>query len=241
MLWNSLSSDCRSLEGAARPAGARRQVLALCGACVLPAVFWPLGALAGAQREEQLSDSVRTALASAIADSRPPQRRFVLPEDRLAFTNWLAAMSQRLIRKKPEYRARVDFLRTLDYEATRAGLDRQLVLGLIQVESNFRRYAISSAGARGYMQVMPFWVRLIGDGDERKLFDMRTNLRFGCVILRHYLDIEKGDLFRALGRYNGSLGRAKYPNAVLAAWKKYWSYSPEDGLASEHVTASVSA
>ena len=119
---------------------------------------------------------------------------------------------------------RVEFLKTVRYEAGRAGLDPHLVLGLIDVESYFRRYAVSSVGARGYMQVMPFWSRLIGDGDDSKLFDMRTNLRYGCLILRHYLDIEKGDLFRALGRYNGSLGRPDYPMAVLRAWKK-WQYA----------------
>ena len=196
------------------------------GACgvTLPLLVLPRASRAGAQREEQLSDSVRTALAAAIAESQPPERNFVLPEDRLAFSDWLNEMSNRLLRKKPEYRARVDFLRALDYETVRAGLDRQMVLGLIQVESNFRRYAISSAGARGYMQVMPFWTRAIGDSDARKLFDMRTNLRYGCVILRHYIDLEQGDLFRALGRYNGSLGRAEYPNLVLAAWKTHWNF-----------------
>jgi soluble lytic murein transglycosylase-like protein len=135
-------------------------------------------------------------------------------------------MSTRLQPRKPDYQTRVEFLRTLDYECARAGLDRQMVLGLIQVESGFRKYAISSAGARGYMQVMPFWTRVIGDGDPRRLFDMRSNLRYGCVIMRHYLDIEKGDLFLALGRYNGSRGRAEYPNAVHAAWKNRWSYDP---------------
>jgi soluble lytic murein transglycosylase-like protein len=94
-------------------------------------------------------------------------------------------------------------------------------LGLIEVESYFRRHAISSAGARGYMQIMPFWTRLIGNSDPASLFDMRTNIRMGCLILRHYLDIEHGDLFRALGRYNGSLGRPEYPNAVLKGWKKW--------------------
>jgi soluble lytic murein transglycosylase-like protein len=192
---------------------------------MVPMLVLPAVCRAGAQREEQLSDSVRTALAAAIAETQPPERNFVLPEDRLAFSDWLNEMSNRLIRKKPEYRARVDFLRALDYETVRAGLDRQMVLGLIQVESNFRRYAISSAGARGYMQVMPFWTRVIGDSDARKLFDMRSNLRYGCVILRHYIDLEQGDLFRALGRYNGSLGRAEYPNAVLDAWKTQWSYN----------------
>jgi soluble lytic murein transglycosylase-like protein len=129
-------------------------------------------------------------------------------------------------RWKPEYRQRIEFLHAVRYEAQRAGLDPHLVLGLIEVESNFRRYAVSGAGARGYMQVMPFWTRLIGDADSAKLFDERTNLRYGCTILRHYLDIERGDLFRALGRYNGSLGRAEYPNAVLRAWKR-WQYAPQ--------------
>ncbi len=204
----------------------RRALNAMALATLASPLWWWSGrSNAGAQQEEKLSDSVRTALANAIADSRPPERNFALPQDRLAYADWLAEMSTRLLRKKPEYRARIDFLRALDYETTRAGLDRQMVLGLIQVESNFRRYAISSVGARGYMQVMPFWTKVIGDGDVRKLFDMRTNLRYGCVILRHYLDIESGNLFRALGRYNGSLGRPEYPNAVLAAWKTHWTYT----------------
>ena len=135
-------------------------------------------------------------------------------------------MSERLKTKIPEFNLRVEFLKTLDYECVRAGLDRQMVLGLIQVESNFRKYAISVAGARGLMQVMPFWTKVIGDGDPRRLFDMRTNLRYGTVILRHYLDIEQGDLFMALGRYNGSRGRREYPDAVHAAWKSRWFYAP---------------
>jgi soluble lytic murein transglycosylase-like protein len=216
-------------EASRRTGAQRRRAL---GALLAPAaLLLPRVAHTGAQREEQLSYSVRTALAAAIAESQPPERQFPLPEDRLVFSDWLTEMSQRLLQKKPEYRARLDFLRALDYECVRAGLDRQLVLGLIQVESNFRRYAISSAGARGYMQVMPFWTRTIGDGDERKLFDMRTNLRYGCVILRHYIDIERGDLFRALGRYNGSLGRAEYPNLVLNAWKNRWNYEPRNRAA----------
>lgn len=134
-------------------------------------------------------------------------------------------MSRRLQKRIPDQARREDFLRTVHYEASRAGLDPQLVLGLIQVESGFRKYAVSSAGARGFMQVMPFWVRTIGM-PEHNLFHLRLNLRYGCTILRHYLDIEKGDLFRALGRYNGSLGRAQYPNLVLSAWRKHWSYEP---------------
>ena len=119
--------------------------------------------------------------------------------------------------------SREDFLITAHYEAKRAGLDPQLVLAVIHVESNFRKYAVSSAGARGYMQVMPFWTGLIGSS-EHNLFHLRTNLRYGCVILRYYLDLEHGDYFRALGRYNGSLGRAEYPNLVVRAWINYWKY-----------------
>jgi soluble lytic murein transglycosylase-like protein len=186
----------------------------------------PFKARGGAQIYEPMADAVRAALAARIADSAPPQRRIADISERIEFIDWLNEMSGRLLRQKADYRERIEFLRTLDYEAIRAGLDRQLVLGLIQVESNFRKYAVSSAGARGYMQVMPFWTNLIGDSDPRALFDMRTNLRYGCVILRHYLDIEKGDLFLALGRYNGSRGQAAYPNAVLAAWQGRWSYTP---------------
>ena len=135
---------------------------------------------------------------------------------------WLTAMSDRLPKRhKPSYAERRDFLTTVRYEAQRAGLEPELVLGLIQVESGFRRHAVSSAGARGYMQVMPFWAQVIGDGNPSALFDMLTNIRYGCVILRHYLDIEKGNLFLALGRYNGSRGRDAYPNAVLAAWNRW--------------------
>ncbi|HEY4038839.1 MAG TPA: lytic transglycosylase domain-containing protein [Burkholderiaceae bacterium] len=203
--------------------GPRRALLA--SALVLPWALASRPARAGAQQYEPLADSIRSALAARIADTAPPQRKFDRIEDRVAFVDWLAEMSQRLATREPEYRTRVDLLRTLDYECTRAGLDRQMILGLIQVESGFRRYAISPVGARGYMQVMPFWASLIGDGDARRLFDMRTNLRYGCVILRFYLDTEHGDLFRALGRYNGSVGRPEYPQAVLGAWRR-WSYIP---------------
>ena len=179
---------------------------------------------AGAQQYEPLSDSVRTALAAAVSDRTPPEPKFKTSIEK---ANWLSAMSDRLPRRhKPDYQTRIEFLKTVHYEATRAGLDPQLVLGLIQVESGFKKYAISSAGARGYMQVMPFWTKLIGDGDPQSLFIMRANIRFGCTILRHYLDIERGDMFMALGRYNGSRGRAEYPEAVNAAWKKHWSWDP---------------
>ena len=183
------------------------------------AAGWPV-AHAG-QVEEPLADAVRSALSRAIASAAPPKPEFADIEDRLAYLRWLGTMSERLKRRKSEAQTRLEFLETLWYESKRAGLEPALVLGLVQVESGFRKYAISVVGARGYMQVMPFWARLIGDGDASKLFHMQTNLRFGCVILRHYLERERGDLFLALGRYNGSRGRPEYPNAVFGA-RRQW-------------------
>ena len=178
-------------------------------------------AQAGGQLEEPLADSVRTALSSAIANSAPPVPEFTDTEKRLAYLRWMGAMSERLKKRKPDFQTRIEFLQTVWYETRRAGLDTTMVMGLIQVESAFRKFAISRVGARGYMQIMPFWSRLIGDGDPGKLFHMQTNIRFGCVILRHYLDRERGDTFMALGRYNGSRGRAEYPNAVYAAARNW--------------------
>jgi soluble lytic murein transglycosylase-like protein len=178
-------------------------------------------ARAGGQLEEPLADSVRTALSSAVSFSAPPIPEFADTESRLKYLRWLGGMSERLKKKKPDWNVRREFLQTLWYESHRAGLDPALILGLVQVESNFRKFAVSRTGARGYMQVMPFWTRMLGDGDAGKLFHMQTNLRFGCVILRHYLERERGDLFLALGRYNGSRGLAPYPNAVLAV-KRLW-------------------
>ena len=179
---------------------------------------------AGNQAEEPLIDSVRTALSSAVRNAAPPIPVFSSTEARLQYLRWLGAMSERLQKKKKAFDTRKEFLQTVWYESKRAGLDVSLVMGLIQVESNFRKYAISVVGARGYMQVMPFWTRAIGDGDAGRLFHMQTNLRFGCVILRHYLDREKGDLFLALGRYNGSRGKPQYPDAVFAN-KRIWDYA----------------
>jgi soluble lytic murein transglycosylase-like protein len=181
---------------------------------------------AGAQREEPLADKVRTALAASVSDTAPPRPRFENIEDRLAYLRWLGETSEKLKKRKSEHAVRVEFLEAVWYESKRAGLEPALVLGLIQVESGFRKYAISSAGARGYMQVMPFWTRSIGNGEPSTLFHMQTNLRFGCVILRHYLDLEKGDLFLALGRYNGSRGRAEYPSAVLANRRQWVGEEP---------------
>ena len=185
----------------------------------------PLPALAGAQIYEPLSASVRAALSRTIADQAPPKSSFKSP---LEAADWLTEMSQRLAKRLPNQESRLEFLRAVHYEATRAGLDPQLVLGLIQVESGFKKYAVSSAGARGFMQVMPFWIKVIGRSDDN-LFHLRTNLRYGCTILRHYLDIEKGDLYRALGRYNGSLGKPEYPNMGNAAWQKQWHYGAGGG------------
>lgn len=176
---------------------------------------------AGGQLEEPLIDSVRTALSSAIANQAPPIPEFQNTENKLAYLRWLGVMSERLKKKIPELQIRQEFLQAVWYESKRAGLDVTLVMGLIQVESNFRKFAVSSVGARGYMQVMPFWTRVIGDGDAGKLFHMQTNLRFGCVILRHYLDRERGDSFLGLGRYNGSRGRSPYPEAVFAAQRTW--------------------
>ncbi|TWO68875.1 lytic transglycosylase domain-containing protein [Caenimonas sedimenti] len=197
--------------------------------------LWSLGASparAGGQLEEPLVDSIRTALSSAVANSAPPIPEFASLEARLTYLRWLGAMSARLQRRKPSWQERKEFLQTVWYESRRAGLDTQLVLGLIQVESAFRKFAVSPVGARGYMQVMPFWTRVIGDGDVSKLFHMQTNLRFGCVILRHYLDRERGDLYMALGRYNGSRGQPQYPNAVFAAARN-WQFDMQPGVIPE--------
>ncbi len=204
---------------------ARRQALwRLAGwgvAAPAACVAWPGAAWAGRQLEEPLADSVRTALSSAIANQAPPEPEFFTTEARLHYLRWLGSMSDKLRKRKPDWVVRRDFLQTVWYESKRAGLDVSLVLGLIQVESGFRKFAVSSVGARGYMQVMPFWTRVIGDGDPGKLFHMQTNLRFGCVILRHYIERERGDLFMALGRYNGSRGKSPYPSAVFAAQRNW--------------------
>jgi len=180
----------------------------------------PIAALAGAQQYEPLADSVRARLSRLVADKAVPAMAFRSTSDA---QRWLAEMDTRLARRIPDRKQRLELLRTVHYEATRARLDPQLVLGVIEVESGFRKYAVSRAGARGLMQVMPFWVKLIGQPGHN-LFHLRTNLAYGCAILRLYLDVEKGDYFRALGRYNGSLGQPEYPNLVLSAWRGRWKY-----------------
>lgn len=179
-------------------------------------------AFAGAQREEALSASARASLQRGLADTAVTRTAFSNRADEAA---WLKDMSRRLAKRMPDEAERLEFLTTLHWEASRAGVDPQLMLGLVQVESGFRKYAVSPVGARGYTQVMPFWVKVIGAPDHN-LFHLRTNLRYGALILRHYIDIERGNLFRALGRYNGSLGRAEYPNLVVGAWKRHWDYTP---------------
>lgn len=188
----------------------------------LATLFLAFPALAGGQREEAMSANVRSSLQRGLADTAVTRTAFRQAADETA---WLQEMSRRLSKRMPDESERMEFLTTLHWEASRAGVDPQLMLGLIQVESGFRKYAVSPVGARGYTQVMPFWVKAIGNPDHN-LFQLRTNLRYGALILRHYIDIERGDLFRALGRFNGSLGRPEYPNLVVGAWKRHWDYQP---------------
>ena len=193
-----------------------------------------LPAFAGAQREEDLAPSVVAGLTRAIADAPVPANYANKPE----LSAWLSEMSRRIAHKIADERERRDLLATVHYEAARAGLDPQLALGVIYHESGFKKYAVSVAGARGYMQVMPFWVKQIGTRDQN-LFNLRTNLRYGMVILRHYLDIENGDYYRALGRYNGSLGQAEYPSAVMAALNRHFAYAPVTATAITAVSIST--
>lgn len=186
--------------------------------------FAPAICLGGAQQYEPLEDSVRARLHATISDRAVARLPIADPEEA---SQWLRTMSARLSKYIPNPKARDELLVSVHYEATRAGLDPQLILGLIDVESRFKKYAVSSAGARGYMQVMPFWPKVIGSKDHN-LFHLRTNLRYGCTILRHYLDIEKGHLQRALARYNGSLGKSDYPNRVERAWARTWRYRLAD-------------
>ncbi len=180
----------------------------------------PTSALAGEGRYAPLIASTQTVAGNSISDQ--PVSYTQLPT-RIDYI-WLATMHERIKKYIPDPQEREEFLSTVFYEATRAGLNPQLVLSLIQVESGFKKYAVSRAGARGYMQIMPFWVDTIGT-ETHNLFHLRVNLRYGCTILRHYLDIENGDYFRALGRYNGSLGKATYPKKIFDTWQKKWSYS----------------
>jgi len=186
--------------------------------CVAGLLF-ASAAQAGGQVYTPLSASVRALLQRSVSDQAEPKLAFATQYEA---DSWLNEMSRRLQKTMPDTEYRMNFLKTVHYEATRAGLDPQLVLGLIEVESGFNKYAVSNSGARGYMQVMPFWVKEIGTKGQN-LFHLRVNLRYGCTILRHYLDMENGNLFRALGRYNGTLGKSRYPNLVRAAWRNHWT------------------
>jgi soluble lytic murein transglycosylase-like protein len=194
----------------ARPLG-RLAVLAAAAALAAPAA-----ALAGAQQYEVLSASVRTSMANAVND-----RKSVDMKD-LDTRAWVRAMTRGVAPRFADEDSTRQFLALVRYEAMRAGLDPHLVLAVIDVESHFRKYAVSKAGARGLMQVMPFWVKELGE-PSHNLFQERMNLRYGCTILRHYLDREKGNMSNALGRYNGSLGQPQYPNLVLKAWRERWA------------------
>lgn len=197
-------------------------------ACLLGLVSY-----AGPQREEHLADSVRSALSAAVAGLPPPDPYLPSAADKKIYDDWLQTQQQRLSARLvqmhgpsglPELAspaAQRAFLQMVWYESHRAALDPALVLGMVEVESGFRKFAISSAGAMGVMQVMPFWTRVLGQGDATMLFQWQTNLRFGCVILRHYLKLEDGQLAMALGRYNGSRGQNAYPQAVLAAQQRW--------------------
>ncbi|MBX3616375.1 lytic transglycosylase domain-containing protein [Nitrosomonas sp.] len=170
---------------------------------------------------EQLATNTQAIILHETSDQAASYTEYAAVADNVT---WLVNMSRRLEKYIPDLLEREAFLRTVFYEATRAGLDPQLVLSVIQVESGFKKYAVSHAGARGYMQIMPFWVGVIGH-QNHNLFHLRLNLRYGCTILRHYLDKEKGDYFRALGRYNGSLGAASYPQSVFNKWQTTWRYT----------------
>ncbi len=198
----------------------RRQML-MSGSVALLGTLLPKQVFAGAQREETLADDVASVMRHAVSNANPPRLIF---KSQAEASRWLNAMSSRLERYVPEVYGRTRLLTNIQYEAMRAGLDTQVVLGLIEVESRFRQYAISRVGARGLMQVMPFWVKQIGRA-EHNLFDIRTNLRYGCTILRYYRNRENGNMVRALARYNGSLGRTTYSDAVIGAWQKHWQWS----------------
>ena len=182
----------------------RRQFLRTGSLLLLPSAL----AQAGAQREETLADDVASIMRQSVEHASPPYLVFDRATDA---QRWLNEMSARLTRFIDNELYRRRLLTMIQYEATRADLNPQMVLGLIEVESAFRQYAVSNVGAKGLMQVMPFWQRYIGN-ESHNLFDIRTNLRYGCTILRHY---------------NGSLGSNRYPNAVIGAWLNRWQWTLE--------------
>lgn len=176
------------------------------------------------QQYEPMADHVRLALRTALSAPAAPRPIFESVGHRI---DWMAEMSRRLARRVPDFTERTELIKIIRYEAQRVGIDPQIIFALIEVESNFRADAVSHAGAIGLMQVMPFWTDVLSRGSSRELFEPRVNIRYGCLILRHYLDIEKGNLDRALGRYNGSLGKMTYPNLVYDRLDRNWGYSYE--------------
>lgn len=174
------------------------------------------------QQYEPMADHVRLALRTALNAPNAPRPIFESVSHRI---DWMTEMSRRLARRLPDFAERTELIKIIRYEAQRVGIDPQIIFALIEVESNFRADAVSHAGAIGLMQVMPFWTEVLSRGNSRELFEPRVNIRYGCLILRHYLDIEKGNLDRALGRYNGSLGKMTYPNLVYDRLDRNWGYS----------------
>ena len=168
----------------------------------------------GANAQQQPDPELRDLLKQTVNDASSFADRFDAEV-------WLVDMSRRLSRYVDNHEQRLQLLKMVHAEARRAGLEPELVLSVIHVESAFDRFAISYVGAQGLMQVMPFWKNEIGRPEDN-LTNMATNLRYGCTILKHYIDKEKGNLIRALGRYNGSLGKTKYPEKVLNFWERYW-------------------
>ncbi|HEX4856048.1 MAG TPA: lytic transglycosylase domain-containing protein [Limnobacter sp.] len=174
------------------------------------------------QQYEPMADHVRLALRNSLNAPAAPRPIFESVGHRI---DWMAEMSRRLARRVPDFTERTELIKTIRYEAQRVGIDPQIVFALIEVESNFRVDAVSHAGAIGLMQVMPFWTDVLSSGSKNELFEPRLNIRYGCLILRHYLDMERGNLDRALGRYNGSLGKMTYPNLVYDRLDRNWRYS----------------
>lgn len=204
----------------ARLVHSARRALAL-AAVVLAAAGFGTPVYAN-QQYEPMADHVRLALRTALSSPAAPRPLFDSVGHRI---DWMAEMSRRLARRVPDFEERTELIKTIRYEAQRVGIEPQIIFALIEVESNFRADAVSHAGAIGLMQVMPFWTDVLSRGSSRELFEPRVNIRYGCLILRHYLDIEKGNLDRALGRYNGSLGKMTYPNLVYDRLDRNWGYS----------------
>ena len=177
---------------------------------LLPLLLWSMASPAQASTDPELRRLLKEAVESDSGF-----------EDRFDAQVWLLDMSRRLEKFVKNPQSRIELLKQVHYEARRVGIEPELVLAVIEVESRFDEFAISVAGARGLMQVMPFWLNEIGISDQN-LFKIRTNLRMGCTILRYYIDMEPNDLGRALARYNGSLGKTIYPNKVISALHRHW-------------------